>query len=144
MTLDVGQVNTYLKTESQMLVDSFTAVDLEPDFARCRYTYDPAHTRPGGYISGPTIMNLIDLSAWIAVFTRAGIVPMAVTWDLHVSFLRPAIGRDLIADAKLLKFGRLAYATVEVYHEDDKDRPVAHATVTYSVPQSDDQLGSKS
>lgn len=136
MTLDVAEVNRYLTDESGMNLGSTTVIALEPDFARCRYTYDVANTRPGGYVSGPTIMNVIDLAAWVAVFTRAGIVPMAVTWDLHVSFLRPAIGRDLIVDAKLLKFGRLSYATVDVYHEDDKDRRVAHATVTYAVPTS--------
>jgi uncharacterized protein (TIGR00369 family) len=134
VTVNVDQVNKYVQEESGMLVDSFAVLELKPDFSKCRYTYDEVHTRPGGYISGPTIMNLIDLSVWVAVFTRAGIVPMAVTWDLHVSFLRPAIGRDLIADAKLLKFGRLAYATVDVYHDDDAERPVAHATVTYAVP----------
>lgn len=138
MTVDVDRVNKYLREESAMMVGSFTVLELESDFSKCRYVYDEVHTRPGGYISGPTIMNLIDLSVWVAVFTRAGIVPMAVTWDLHVSFLRPAIGRDLIADAKLLKFGRLTYATVDVFHEDDKARPVAHATVTYAVPPLDD------
>lgn len=137
MTLNIAEVNNYLANDSGMQLESFRAEQLEPGFARCRYTYDVANTRPGGYISGPTIMSLVDVSVWVAVFTRAGITPMAVTWDLHVSFLRPAIGRDILADAKLLKFGRLTYATVDVYHEDDKDRPVAHSTVTYALPPTD-------
>lgn len=109
--------------------------EVSADFARCRWIYDESGTRPGGSISGPTIMRLCDLAAWIAVFTRAGIVPMAVTWDLHTSFLRPAIGRDLVADARQLKFGRLAYSEVSVFHPDEPERPVAHATVTYAVPK---------
>ena len=137
MTLDIAEVNNYLANDSGMQLDSYTVDLLEPGFARCRYTYDVANTRPGGYISGPTIMALVDVSVWVAVFTRAGITPMAVTWDLHVSFLRPAIGRDLLADAKLLKFGRLSYATVDVYHPDDRDRPVAHSTVTYALPPTE-------
>jgi len=137
MTLDIAEVNNYLANDSGMQLSSYGVEHLEPGFARCRYSYDVANTRPGGYISGPTIMGLVDVSVWVAVFTRAGITPMAVTWDLHVSFLRPAIGRDLLADAKLLKFGRLSYATVVVYHPDDKERPVAHSTVTYALPPTE-------
>jgi uncharacterized protein (TIGR00369 family) len=144
MTLDIDEVNNYLSNESGMQLESLSAEHLELGFARCRYSYDTANTRPGGYISGPTIMALVDVSVWVAVFTRAGITPMAVTWDLHVSFLRPAIGRDLLADAKLLKFGRLTYATVDVYHEDDKDRPVAHSTVTYALPPTETSTRSAS
>lgn len=141
MSVDVEEVNAYLLNDSGMNLGHTRVEMLEPDFARCRYSYDVADTRPGGYISGPTIMKLIDLAAWVAVFTRAGIVPMAVTWDLHVSFLRPAIGQDLVADAKLLKFGRLSYASVDVFHESDRERPVAHATVTYVVPAPEPTIG---
>lgn len=132
----VAEVNEFL-VATGMDIGNTQVEDLAQDWARCRWTYDETRTRPGGSVSGPTIMSIVDLAAWVAVFTRRGIVPMAVTWDLHVNFLRPAIGRDLLADVEQLKCGRLAYSRVTVYHEDDPDRPVAHATVTYAVPSDD-------
>lgn len=109
---------------------------LGENFARCRWIYDETGTRPGGYISGPVIMTLIDCAVWCAVFTRAGITPMAVTWELKVNFLRPALGGDLIAEATLHKFGRLSYASVAVHLDGDADRLVAHGAATYAVPAS--------
>ena len=104
-------------------------------FARCVTPYEMCGLRPGGYISGPTIMHLADLAAWVAVFTHAGITPMAVTWDLHVTFLRPAIGGDLIAEATVNKFGRMTQMTVMIYVSSDESKPVATASVTYAVPR---------
>ena len=61
-------------------------------WAIARWTYDPATLRPGGYISGPTLFGLADLAFWFATFTVLGPAPMAVTSDLSIAFLRPALG----------------------------------------------------
>lgn len=122
-----------------MDLGGFTVDEVASGQARCRWVYDDSRTRPGGYISGPTMMTLVDLAAWVAVFTQAGIVPMALTWELHITFMRPAIGTDLVADATLLRFGRLSHIDVLVYHLGYRDEAAAHATCTYAVP-----LGSRS
>lgn len=132
----IAEVEAYLATVTMSDVD-VKIDDLAANFARVRRIYDEANTRPGGYISGPTMMTLVDLAVWIAVFTRAGISPMAVTWELKINFLRPAIGKDLIADTHLHKFGRLSYASCDLYLDGEPDRLVAHATATYAVPQDD-------
>jgi acyl-coenzyme A thioesterase PaaI-like protein len=62
---------------------------------------------------------------------------MAVTWELKINFLRPAIGTDLVADASMRKFGRLSFIDVSVHSAGDPARLVAHATVTYVVPLTD-------
>jgi len=100
-----------------------------------RWSYDESRLRPGGYVSGPTLFSLADLAGWILVFTSEGIEPMAVTWDLHITFMRPAVGGDVVAVAKRLKRGRrLIYGDVTMTMADDPDRPVAHATLTYALP----------
>ena len=100
-----------------------------------RWVYDDSKLRPGGYISGPTLFSLADLAGWVLVFTSEGIEPMAVTWDLHITFLRPAIGGDVVAIAKRLKRGRrLIYGDITMAMADDPDTPVAHATVPYALP----------
>jgi len=100
-----------------------------------RWAYDDSKLRPGGYISGPTLFSLADLAGWVLVFTSEGIEPMAVTWDLHITFLRPAIGGDVVAIAKRLKRGRrLIYGDITMAMAHEPDKPVAHATVTYALP----------
>ena len=93
-----------------------------------------ANIRPGGYISGPTQMALADHAAYVAIFTKIGIVPMAVTSNLSINFLRPCKGKSVEADAKILKIGRtLAVVDVEMRGE-SSDKVSSHAVVTYSIP----------
>lgn len=94
-----------------------------------------ANLRPGGTVSGPTVMALSDLALYVAILGEIGIVPLAVTTSLTFNFLRkPAAGRDLVARCTLLKVGRaLAVGEVSVYSGGDP-APVAHAVGTYAIP----------
>ena len=105
------------------------------DAVTVRWSYDESTLRPGGYISGPTLFTIADLCGWALTFISEGITPMAVTWDLHITFLRPAIGGDVIGVGRVLKRGRkLIYGEVEMHIDGRPDKPVAHATVTYALP----------
>jgi uncharacterized protein (TIGR00369 family) len=93
-----------------------------------------AHLRPGGTVSGPTMAALADCAIWMAIMARLGPMAMAVTTNLNINFLRKPAPRAMIAKGKLLKLGkRLAVGEVTLYSERDPD-PVAHATLTYSIP----------
>ena len=102
---------------------------------RVRWAFDEASLRPGGTISGPTMMELADFAMYVAVFSAIGPQPLAVTTNLNINFLRKPAQADLIADARLMKVGkRLAVGEVTIYSE-GSDEPVAHVTATYSIPQ---------
>jgi uncharacterized protein (TIGR00369 family) len=104
---------------------------------RVRQAFQTASLRPGGTISGPTMMALADFAMYVAVLAAIGPVPLAVTVNLNINFLRKPAQRDLIAEARLLKLGkRLATGEVAI-RSDAGDDPVAHATVTYSIPSRD-------
>jgi uncharacterized protein (TIGR00369 family) len=101
---------------------------------RVRRAYHEDHLRPGGTISGPTMMELADFAMYVAVFSAIGPQPLAVTTNLSINFLRKPAAADLLADAKLLKIGkRLVVGEVAIY-SDGMGEPVAHVTSTYSVP----------
>ncbi len=101
---------------------------------RVRKAYHEDHLRPGGTISGPTMMELADFAMYVAVFSAVGAQPLAVTTNLNINFLRKPAQADLIADARLMKVGkRLAVGEVTLY-SDGSDEPVAHVTSTYSLP----------
>ena len=102
--------------------------------AKVRQAYLKRLIRPGGTISGPTMMALADFAMYVAVFSAAGPVPLAVTTNLNINFLRRPGQADIIAEARLLKHGkRLVVGEVEIVSEGSAEL-VAHVTATYSVP----------
>jgi uncharacterized protein (TIGR00369 family) len=101
---------------------------------RVRQAYQPQFIRPGGTISGPTMMALADFAMYVGVLASIGPVPLAVTTNLNINFLRRPAAADLVAECRLLKLGkRLAVGEVTI-RSDGSDDPVAHVTSTYSIP----------
>ena len=71
-----------------------------------RQAYQAQFIRPGGTISGPTMMALADFAMYVGVLASIGPVPLAVTINLNINFLRKPAARDLIAECRLLKLGK--------------------------------------
>ena len=102
--------------------------------ARARFRVGKKHLRPGDTVSGPTLMALADVAMYAALLGEIGLVPLAVTTNLNINFLRKPAQRDVIGEAKLLKVGRrLAVGEVTLFSDGDAE-PVAHVTCTYSIP----------
>ena len=102
---------------------------------RLRQRYDERALRPGGTVSGATMMALGDFAMYLAVLSAIGWVPLAVTTNLTINFLRKPSAGDLIAEARLLKLGKqLAVGEVAIRADGGEDI-VAHVTSTYSIPQ---------
>jgi uncharacterized protein (TIGR00369 family) len=102
--------------------------------ARVRFEAGVEHLRPGGTVSGPSMMALSDATMYVAILAAIGPVALAVTTNLSINFLRKPEPGDLIADCKLLKLGkRLAVGEV-VIRAHGNDEIVAHCVATYSIP----------
>jgi uncharacterized protein (TIGR00369 family) len=133
-TLGPEELNSFLSrvfpgAEKIFSVDRITDDGL---ILKCRAT--ERHLRPGGTVSGPLLMTMADTAMYLVILSRVGLVAMAVTTNLNISFLRKAPMGELIGHTRLLKLGsRLAVGDVTIHHIDDP-RPVAHASVTYSIP----------
>jgi uncharacterized protein (TIGR00369 family) len=113
----------------------FDVVALERGLAVLRLTTGADALRPGGTVAGPVLFTLADLAVYAAVMTSVGVMPLAVTTDATIHFLRRPRAGVLVAKARLLKEGqRLVVAEATVGHEGEDDAPVAHAVMTYSVP----------
>ena len=95
----------------------------------------PDDLRPGGTVSGPVLMAVADVALYAAVLGEIGIVPLAVTTNLTINFLRrPRADGRIVGVCKLLKLGRsLAVGEVSLYSGGDPD-VVAHVVGTYSIP----------
>jgi uncharacterized protein (TIGR00369 family) len=102
--------------------------------ARVRQDFQMRSTRPGGTISGPTIMMLADVGMYVAILASIGWQPLTVTTNLNINFLKKPAPGPLIGECRLLKLGkRLAVGEVGIRSETEEDL-VAHATSTYSIP----------
>jgi uncharacterized protein (TIGR00369 family) len=109
-------------------------VSVDLDHVRMALDPGPDTLRPGGIVSGPTLMGLVDVAAYAVVLAHVGAVPMAVTNNLSITFLRECQRQAVHADARLLKLGRrLAVVDVRLW-QDSEDRLIAQATVGYALP----------
>lgn len=126
---------------SRFLRDAFPQTrvsieQIEPREVVVAHAIGEGELRPGGTVSGPVMMAVADVALYVAVLARIGLVPLAVTTNLSINFLRkPRADRRLLGRCRLLKLGRtLAVGEVTLYSEGE-DEPVAHATGTYAIPR---------
>jgi uncharacterized protein (TIGR00369 family) len=107
---------------------------IERGRAVLRLPFRTSMLRPGGVVSGPTIMALADACMYAVVLSAIGKVKLAVTTSFSINFLFGASPVDLLAEGSMLRLGkRLAVMQVTV-HSEGHQEPVAHATGTYSIP----------
>jgi uncharacterized protein (TIGR00369 family) len=110
-----------------------------PMSASIRLKYHADHLRPGGTISGPTMFGLADVALYVAILAQIGRVPLAVTTNMTINFLRKPPPGDLIGEARLMKLGkRLAVGEVAL-HSFGAAAMVAHATGSYAIPARGDE-----
>jgi uncharacterized protein (TIGR00369 family) len=132
-------LHRFLAAEFPQVRDDFVVEEVGEDGIRVRMPVAERHLRPGGTVSGPSMFALADVAVYLMVLNRLGPVALAVTTSCSIDFLRkPAAGRDLVAEARLLKLGRaLAVGDVLIFSEGGAE-PVARASLTYSIPPQKD------
>jgi uncharacterized protein (TIGR00369 family) len=135
--MTVPELEKFLRHE---FPQAFSAGDIAIEAAdgascRLRQRYSDQMLRPGGSISGPTLMALADFAMYVVLLSAIGPVGLAVTTSLNINFLRKGLPKqDVRAAARILKLGRrLAVGEVNLSSAGSPD-PIAHVTATYSIP----------
>ncbi len=134
--LDAAGVNALLRRAFPGANQAQTTLvtEVTPGRLHMLAPYREGLLRPGGVISGPTLMSLADAAAYALVLSHIGEQLMAVTSQLNMSFLRGAQPGDIHAEAEMLRLGRrLAIMDVRIWTE-GPDRLAAQANVTYAIP----------
>jgi uncharacterized protein (TIGR00369 family) len=135
--MGVVELRTFLQDEFPQAFGSgdIAIESADGETCRLRQRYSDRMLRPGGTISGPTLMALADCAMYVVLLSAIGPVGLAVTTNLNINFLRKAApGHDILAAARLLRLGkRLAVGEVNLFSEQTSD-PIAHVTATYSIP----------
>jgi uncharacterized protein (TIGR00369 family) len=135
LTVNQQALAAFLATEFPQTRCTLEALD-EDGSVVVAHAVGESELRPGGTVSGPVMMALADVALYVAILARIGIVPLAVTTNLSINFLRkPRADRRVVARCRLMKLGKtLAVGEVWIYSEGEEE-PVAHATGTYAIPR---------
>ena len=135
LKMDANALKAFLRSDFPQVGEEFEIEHLDQDLLTVRLRTTEKHLRPGGTVSGPSMFGLADVGVYLAILARLGPVALAVTTNCSIDFMRkPIAGADLLANTRILKLGRvLAVGDVLIFSEGD-DRPVARASLTYSIP----------
>ena len=135
--MSVAELESFLQLEFPQAFanDDISIESADGTTSLLRQRYSERMLRPGGTVSGPTLMALADFAMYVVLLSAIGPVGLAVTTNLNINFLRKGQpGQDVVAAAKLLKLGkRLAVGEVILLSGTSPD-PIAHVTSTYSIP----------
>lgn len=137
--LTAEQVEALIRSGVPMADDIGLRIErLDAQGVLARVPFQAKLVRPGGTLSGPTIMALADAAMYAVVLGRLGKVEMAVTSNLNINFLSRPKPVDLYAEARILKLGRRqAVCEVSLYSQGEEEDLVAHVTGTYALPLGD-------
>jgi uncharacterized protein (TIGR00369 family) len=137
--MSVAELAKFLHDEFPQVFRSGDVSIESADGVSClvRQRYSDRMLRPGGTVSGPTLMALADCAMYVVLLSAIGPVGLAVTTNLNINFLRKGRpGQDVLAAARILKLGkRLAVGEVNLLSGTSPD-PIAHVTATYSIPNT--------
>ena len=89
--LTLQELDRLLSAEFPQMLDRSRGHSVEDVWhggARVRRAYSDRSLRPGGTIAGATLMALGDFAIYVAVLASIGWVPLAVTTNLTINFLR--------------------------------------------------------
>jgi uncharacterized protein (TIGR00369 family) len=135
MKITFEELKSFLEEQFPQGATYGTLEKLGDGWAEMKLEVDEGHLRPGGTVAGPAMMGLADVALYAALLSRIGLVPLAVTTNLNINFLRkPAAHSPIWARANMLKVGRtIGVGEVFIYSQGVED-PVAHSTMTYAIP----------
>lgn len=137
--LDITGIEAFLRRDFPELYvhgDLFSVLEIGAGTSRVRLAYHSSQLRPGGTMSGPAMMQLADVAIWVALLGAIGEVPLAVTTNFSINFLRKPEPKALIAECSFLKIGRTLATGQGMLFSEGTSEPVAHAVATYAIPKN--------
>lgn len=134
LRMTVAEMNAFLDEVFPQIKGKFVTTDLQPMLAKVHMNIGTSDLRPGGTVSGPAMFALADVTFYIATLAMIGPEALTVTTNCNINFMRKPEPEDMWAQGRVLKLGRsLSVGDVEIFSK-GSDKPVAHASLTYSIP----------
>lgn len=110
----VDELNAVLRNTAFLAPYAFSVASCAAGECAVRVPFAAALERPGGIVSGMTLMGAADVAMWLAIMTMRGTDEHWVTSDMKTAFLKSGRQEDFLCTARVLKLGsRSAYGTAE-------------------------------
>lgn len=127
----VAALNDVLAATPFLKAYRFRVLSCAPGECVIEVPFDPDLERPGGIVSGMTLMGAADVAMWLAIMTLRGTSEHWVTSDMKTAFLRSARQEPVSCTARILKLGRrTSYGTAEC--TSTRSGLLAHHVITYA------------
>ena len=107
---------------------------IQPDHVRLAMPFQDQLATVGDVVHGGAISSLVDTAATVAAWSGLESLENArgTTISLAVTFVAAARGRDLVADARVVRRGKsICFCEVDV--QDDQDTTIAQGLVSYKL-----------
>lgn len=130
----VAQLTQFMLDHFPQGVDFGQLEEVGDGWVLMRLSVADSHLRPGGTVSGPTMMGLADVAIWSALQTKIGPSPLTVTSNLNINFLAKPEPVDILARARILRVGKRNGVGECYIYSGSEERMVAHVTANYSIP----------
>jgi uncharacterized protein (TIGR00369 family) len=130
---DVDAATAILRREFAPWVQDLdlTVASVAADRATLTMRAGPRTQRAGGVVCGQALMALADTAMVFAIAAASGGYRPMTTVGQTLSFMKPATGAEIAAEARVLRLGKtLAFGEIAIT---DADALVAHATATYAI-----------
>lgn len=135
LVMDKEALDIFMAREFPQVEGDYALELLEDGAVRLRLRVSDKHLRPGGTISGPAMFALADMAMYYVLLAMIGPRRLIVTTNTAIDFLRrPAAGKDLLCEARVLKLGRTLAVGDALIFSEGQAGAVARAGLTYSVP----------
>ena len=105
-TPTLSDLNRVLADTPFLQAYSFRVESTAPGECTLRVPFVHSLERPGGIVSGMTLMGAADVAMWLAIMTLRGVAERWVTTDMKTACLRSAREEDIACSARILKSGR--------------------------------------
>lgn len=134
MTFDVETARAQLSLFAPWVRDlNLTIEAVSEAQAVLRMPFSEHLTRSDGVVCGQALMTLIDTCSVFACWGAMGEARNVTTVDQNTSFLRPVIGKSVLAEGRVRRVGKtMAFPEVHLRTEED-NKLVAHGTATFAV-----------
>ncbi len=106
-------------------------ISSEAGTAVCAVELKPFHLNNGGRVHGGLLTSLADTAAGVAVRSKRPEGKLSATTDLSIAFIRPPLGKRLVATAQVIHAGKRLFRTEISIHCDDK--LVAKTSATFML-----------
>ncbi|MEX0962739.1 MAG: PaaI family thioesterase [Pseudohongiellaceae bacterium] len=94
----------------------------------CHLLLKDHHLNTGGRVHGGVLTSLADTAAGVAVRSVRPDGKLSATTDLSISFIRPPLGKLLLAHAEVIHAGKRLFRTEVAIYCDEKLIAKANAT----------------